>query len=53
MKYTLNGKEVTIEELTYAIDNTELNYDSEEIITLVEIADNTMIFESNWITFYE
>lgn len=52
MKYILDRKEVSLEELNNAVNNAELTNSGEEVITLVEIKDDTMIFETSWVSFY-
>ena len=52
MKYILDGKEISLEELNNAINNTILTDSYEEVITIVEIKNNTMILETSCITFY-
>ena len=52
MKYILDGKEMSLEELNNAINNTILTDSYEEVITIVEIKNNTMILETSCITFY-
>ena len=52
MKYILDGKEISLEELNNAINNTIWADSYEEVITIVEIKNNTMILETSCITFY-
>lgn len=52
MKYILDRKEVSLEELNNVVNNAELTNSGEEVITLVEIKDDTMIFETSWVSFY-
>lgn len=52
MKYMLDRKEVSLEELNNAVNNAEITNSGEEVITLVEIKDDTMIFETSWVSFY-
>ena len=52
MKYILDGKEVSLEELNNAVNNTECTHSGEEVIVLSEIKDGAMIFETGWVDYY-
>lgn len=52
IKFILDNKEVTYEELQGKFNNLEVGYDWEEYIELYEVkADGTLVFETNRISF--
>ena len=52
IKFVLDDKEVTYQELREKFNNLEVGYDWEEYIELYEVkADGTFVFETNHISF--
>lgn len=52
IKFILDNKEVTYEELQEKLNNLEVGYDWEDYIELYEVkADGTLVFETNRISF--
>ena len=52
IKFILDNKDVTYEELQEKFNNLEVGYDWEDYIELYEVkADGTLVFETNRISF--